>query len=65
MGKIKDSDVFAILVKDNKENILEKFGTCSLSNIKNHFVDDVADTVDINNESVKRLLLERLYILHL
>ena len=53
MGKINSSEAFEILVKDHKENILEKFGTRGLSNIKIHFVDDVADTIDVNDTSVK------------
>ena len=55
MGKISASDAFDILNKNNKENILKNFGMDGLGKIKDHFLDAVATTVDINDESVKEI----------
>ena len=53
MGKINSSEAFEILVKDHKENILKKFGTRGLDNVRIYFVDNVADTVYVNDKSIK------------
>ena len=53
MGKINSSEAFEILNKNNKANILQNFGDYGLGKIKNTFINAVADTVDVNDESVK------------
>ena len=55
MGKIKASDAFDILVKDNKEEVLKSYGEYGFGKIKDYFIKSVADTVDINDESVKEI----------
>ena len=53
MGKVDSSDAFDILVKNEKERILERFGEDGLNKIRYLFMSAVDITVDVNDSSVK------------
>ena len=55
MGKVSSSDAFEILVKDDRKRILEKFGMQGFVKIKIYFIDNVDDTVDVNDGSIKEI----------
>ena len=53
MGKVDSSDAFDILVKNEKERVLELFGEDGLDKIRYLFMSAVDIIVDVNDSSVK------------
>ena len=59
MGKIKNSDAFEILVKNDREDILKNYGEVGLARAKDYFIIYTNNMVDINDESVKEAFINK------
>ena len=62
MVKVTASEAFKILIKDDKESLLEKFDKSGLVRIRDYFINSVVREVDIDECDVTDPFIKKAYI---